>query len=231
MRLSIIIAVYNERKLLPSVLEKIYNLNLKIGKEVIVIDDCSTDGTWEWIKENLVHRKDIKIGHHDRNWGKTRAIRTGLDMATGNIVVIQDADLEYDPAELSSLLEPILEGKAKVVYGSRNLLKHKSYSLLYYLGNAFLTQLTNILYKTKITDLETCYKMFKRELMKDIKLCSSGFGFEPEFTVKVLKRGHKIYEVPIRYSARDRKEGKKLTWLDGIRTMWILVKYRFYEQV
>ncbi len=229
MKLSIIIPVYNERKFLPEVLDKIYEINLKVKKEIIVIDDCSTDGTWQWIKEYLAHREDIKIGQHDRNYGKAQAIRTGLNMATGDIVVIQDADLEYSPSELPSLLEQILQGGAKVVYGSRHLYKHKSYSFLYYLGNVFLTQLTNILYQTKITDLETCYKMFKKELIRDIELRTDGFGFEAEFTAKVLKRGYKIYEVPIRYWPRTRKEGKKLNWLDGLRALWILLKYRFVD--
>lgn len=229
MKLSIIIPVYNECTLLPQAFERVYAVDMSVEKEIIVVDDGSTDGSWKWIKENLSNRNDIKISHHDRNWGKGRAVRTGLALATGDIVVIQDADLEVNPDEFPRLLKPIVEGKAEVVYGRRNLCIYDCYSFFHYLGNISLSLLTSILYKAKIADMETCYKMFKRKVIKDIKLKSDGFEFEPEITAKILKRGYKIHQIPIKYFPRAKREGKKITWLDGIKAIWTLLKYRFVD--
>jgi glycosyltransferase involved in cell wall biosynthesis len=220
MKLSIIIPVYNEIEFLPKIIEAIKKVNLQdIVKEIIIVDDASNDGTGEWIEKYISQNPDVKFKKHNVNMGKGSAIKTAIDIATGDIIVIQDADLEYNPEDYKILLVPILEGKKQVVYGSRSLRKNKSYSYIYYFGNEVLTEITNILYETHLTDMETCYKMFTKEVVKDMHLCAKRFDFEPEFTAKVVKKGYEICEIQISYSARSREDGKKLTWKDGVKAL------------
>ncbi len=231
MKLSIIIPVYNEEKSILEVINKVKRVKLEnITKEIIIIDDFSTDNT----KEILTKLKDssLKIFFHQKNVGKGTAIRTGLKHATGDIILIQDADLEYNPIEYEKLLKPIIENKTKVVYGSRlNAIKknlQKMYKL-HYLGNLFLTIMTNILYGAKITDMETGYKVFRKEVIENINLKAKRFDFEPEITAKILKKGYKITEVPINFIGREFNEGKKITWKDGVKALYYLIKYRFTD--
>ena len=231
MKLSIIIPAYNEENSILEILDRVKKAKLDgITKEIIVIDDFSTDNT----KKILSELKDssIKIFFHQQNQGKGAAIRTGLKHATGEIILIQDADLEYNPEEYPILLKPILEDQAKVVYGSRIEVIKKNIDKMYklhYFGNIFLTIMTNMLYGSKITDMETGYKIFRKEVIKDMVLRARRFDFEPEITAKILKRGYKIKEVPIDFAARSFKEGKKITLVDGIKALFYLVKYRFLD--
>lgn len=231
MKLSIIIPVYNEEKSILEAINKVKRVKLEnITKEIIIIDDFSTDNT----KEILTKLKDssLKIFFHQKNQGKGAAIRTALKYATGDIILIQDADLEYDPIEYEKLLKPIIENETKVVYGSRlNAIKknlQKMYKL-HYLGNLFLTIMTNILYGAKITDMETGYKVFRKEVIENINLKAKRFDFEPEITAKILKKGYKITEVPINFIGRGFNEGKKITWKDGVKALYYLIKYRFTD--
>ncbi|MBI1935318.1 glycosyltransferase family 2 protein [Candidatus Woesearchaeota archaeon] len=228
-KLSIIIPVYNEAKTIRDVIEKVKNVKLKeASKELIIVDDFSGDGTRDILKR--IRDSRIKILLHPRNMGKGTAIRTGLEKATGGIILIQDADLEYDPSEYPRLLAPIIKGEADVVYGSRLQAIKKNLNKMYklhYLGNLLLTFMTNALYGAKITDMETGYKVIKREVLKKIILKSKRFDFEPEITAKILKNGYKIHEVPIKFFGRKFDEGKKITWVDGLKAAFYLVKYRF----
>ncbi|MFH1317222.1 MAG: glycosyltransferase family 2 protein [Candidatus Woesearchaeota archaeon] len=229
MKLSIIIPTYNEEKTLVEVIKRVKNVKIgNISKEIIIVDDGSRDGTRKIL--HLINDKQIKIIFHEKNKGKGAAIRTGIKNATGEIIMIQDADLEYDINEYPQLLEPILSGKASVVYGSRfiNLKKVPKYRI-HYIGNLGLTAITNLLFGGRITDMETCYKVFKAEVIKNIRLRAKRFDFEPEVTAKVLKKRIKIVEVPISYHCRDFKEGKKITWRDGIKAFFYLIKYRFVD--
>ena len=227
MKLSVIIPVYNEEKTINKVIDTVKNVKLKgIEKEIVVVDDGSKDRTYE----NIKNRKDAKLLRHAKNQGKGAAIRTGIKYATGDIIIIQDADLEYDPNEYSVLLQPIIDGKAQVVYGSRNLGRRvPSSGISYYLGGHALTLLSNILYGTRITDEPTCYKVFRAEVIKGINLKCKRFEFCPEVTAKVAKKGIKIYEVPISYHPRTKNEGKKIKWRDGFEAVWALLKYRFSD--
>ena len=228
MKLSIIIPVYNEEK---TILEIIKKVKLKkITKEIIVVDDASTDNTRKLLSK--LKNGSIKIFFHQKNQGKGAAIRTGLKHAIGDIILIQDADLEYNPKEYEKLLKPIIENKTKVVYGSRLEAIRKNLKNMYklhYVGNLFLTFLTNLLYSTNITDMETGYKVFRKEVIKDMRLRAKRFDFEPEITAKILKRGYKIKEVPIDFVGRNFNEGKKITWKDGIKALYYLIKYRFID--
>ena len=230
MKLSIIIPVYNEEKSILKVIDKVKRTNLRgITKEMLVVDDFSTDGTRK-ILEKL--KGSLKVFFHQKNMEKGAAIRTALKHATGNIILIQDADLEYDPKEYKKLLKPIIEGKTKVVYGSRFESIRKNLEKMYklhYFGNLFLTIITSILYGAKITDMETGYKVFKREVIKNMSLKAKRFDFEPEITAKILKRGYKIAEVPIDFTGRKFSEGKKITWKDGIKALFYLIMYRFTD--
>jgi len=228
MKLSVIIPVYNEEKTLTTLLSKVKKN--KFNKEIIIVNDGSYDGTKE-ILENLKDRSPhIKVFHHKKNHGKGSAIRTGLTKTTGDIIIIQDADLEYDPRDYKALILPMIKGKASVVYGTRLFsLTKKDMRTLHYLGNKFLTWITNILYRSKISDMETCYKVFKTDVIKSINLRAKRFDFEPEITAKLLKKGYKIHEVPINFKPRSFKEGKKITWKDGIKAVYYLLKYRFFD--
>ncbi len=231
MKLSIIIPAYNEENNILEITNRVKKVNLgDITKEIIIIDDFSADST----KKILSELKDssIKIFFHQQNQGKGAAIRTGLKQATGDIMLIQDADLEYNPQEYPALLKPLLENQAKVVYGSRIKTIKSNMSEMYklhYFGNVFLTIMTNILYGTKITDMETGYKVFRKEVIEGINLRARRFDFEPEITAKILKKGYKIVEVPISFAARKFEEGKKITWRDGVKALFYLVRYRFFD--
>jgi glycosyltransferase involved in cell wall biosynthesis len=244
-KLSIIIPVYNEAATLREILRRVravkvvvptgfddngtYNASLRVDKEIIVVDDGSTDGSRQILQEEET-RGGIRVFYHEHNQGKGAAVRTGFQMATGDFFIIQDADLEYDPREYRLLLQPILEGRAQVVYGSRFRGPTKAMFFMHMVGNRFLTLVTNILYDTILSDMETCYKCFRAEVIRDIPLRARGFEFEPEVTAKVLKRGHRIYEVPISYTGREFEEGKKINpWRDGLKAVWTLVKYRFVD--
>lgn len=227
MKISIIMPVYNERKTIEKILKIVRNVKLTLEKEIIVVDDGSTDGTSDILKK--IKDTSIKIIFHKKNFGKGMAVRTGLKHSTGDIIIIQDADLEYDPRDYSKLIKPILEKKTNVVYGSRFLKKPKPRYLFYYFGNILLSIFTNILYGTKITDMETCYKVFTKGVIKNIKLRAKRFDFEPEITAKIAKNGYKIYEVPIKYCSRSYKHGKKITWKDGLKAIYYLLKYRFVD--
>jgi glycosyltransferase involved in cell wall biosynthesis len=246
LKLSIIIPVYNEVDTLRELLRRVRAVkvvvptgfdidgnsgqSVRLEKEIIVIDDGSKDGSREILQEEAA-QGDLRAFYHQHNQGKGAAVRTGFQNATGDFLVIQDADLEYDPREYRLLLQPILEGRASVVYGSRfRGGPTKTMFFMHMLGNRFLTLVTNILYDTILSDMETCYKCFRSEVIRDIPLRARGFEFEPEVTAKVLKRGHRIYEVPISYTGREFEEGKKINpWRDGLKAIWTLIKYRFMD--
>ena len=229
--LSIIIPAYNEEKNILEIISRVKNVKLgSIRKEIIIVDDFSTDNTRKLLSE--LKDSSLKIFFHQKNMGKGAAIRTALKHATGGIILIQDADLEYDPAEYPKLLKPILENETKVVYGSRLSAIRKNLKNMYklhYFGNMFLTAMTNILYGAKITDMETCYKVFRKEVVRSINLKARRFDFEPEITAKILKKGYKIKEIPINFVGRKFDEGKKITWADGIKALFYLIKYRFVD--
>ncbi len=234
MKLSIVIPVYNEEKTLREILQKVEEVKLdNFEKEIIIVDDCSKDNSRKILQE-LAKKKSYKIIFHSKNQGKGAALRTGFSRATGDVILIQDADLEYDPNDYPKLLQPIIEGEAEVVYGSRfkskkgKLREHSFTYLMHSIGNAGLTIITNILYFSKLTDMETCYKAFTRRALEQIgPLRARRFDFEPEITAKFLKNGFRIKEVPINYYSRDFNEGKKITWKDGLKAALYLIKYRF----
>jgi dolichol-phosphate mannosyltransferase len=238
MKLSIIIPVFNEEKTISKILTKVIALKFQgVKKEIIVVDDGSTDKTWSKIKEQRSKNKELKLLQHKENLGKGAAVRTGIKNATGDYIIIQDADLEYDPGQIKYLLEPVLQKKAKVVYGTRlDRLPHLSGEennprfVLHFFGNRFLSLVTSILYGAWITDMETCYKLFPAKFAKKIKLKSRSFDFEPEITAKILKAGYKIKELPIVAKPRSYDEGKKLrTFHDGSIALYTLIKYRIYD--
>jgi glycosyltransferase involved in cell wall biosynthesis len=229
MKLSIVMPAYNERETLREILCQVRAVDLPgIEKEILVVDDGSTDGSREILAEEA-QAGDLHVLYHDQNRGKGAAVRTAIQQATGDLILIQDADLEYDPREYSQLIRPIVEGRVKVVYGSRFLGPRKAMLFWHMLGNKLLTLTTNILYNTILSDMETCYKCFRADVIKDIPLRSRRFDFEPEITAKVLKRGHRIFEVPISYYGREYYEGKKIGWRDGPIAFWTLIKYRFVD--
>jgi len=230
MLLSVIIPVYNERNTILKILEKVKSVKIdKIDKEIIIVDDFSTDGTREILESLKGKDEKLKIIFQKKHVGKGFAIRTALKFVEGEIVLIQDADLEYDPNEYPKLIEPILEGKAKVVYGSRVLKKNPKASIIFYIGGRFLSFLTNLLYGTNITDEPTGYKVFSTDVLKSIDLKCLGFEFCPEVTAKVAKKGYKIYEVPINYNPRSIKEGKKIRFKDALKAVFTLIKYKFID--
>jgi glycosyltransferase involved in cell wall biosynthesis len=227
MKLSVVIPVYNEKDTVLQVLDRVGKVELP--KEIIVVDDCSTDGTRE-ILQTLTPSIDLRIVLQPSNAGKGAALRAGFACVTGDIVVIQDADLEYDPAEYPNLIRPILANKADVVYGSRFLGgPHRVLLFWHSVGNHLLTILSNMLTDLNLTDMETCYKVFRADVLKKIAFRENRFGFEPEFTAKVAKARLRIYEIPISYSGRDYTEGKKIGWKDGVAALYFIFKYRFFD--
>lgn len=226
-KLSVIIPCYNEKDTVAEVIQRVRAVEL--AYEILVVDDGSTDGTRD-VLADIDPQDDLKIILHERNRGKGAAVRTGFKTATGDVFLIQDADLEYDPREYPVLLRPIEEGISDVVYGSRFLGgPRKAMFFWNMVANRTLTLVTNLLYNSILSDMETCYKVFRAEIIRDIPLRSRRFDFEPEVTAKVLKRGHRIYEVPISYNGREWDEGKKITWRDGVIALWTLIRYRFTE--
>lgn len=225
-KLSVIVPSFNEAKTIKTIISRLKKLNLKKTKlEIIVVNDASTDNT----KKILKTIKGITVITHKENKGKGAAIRAGLKHVTGDYTLIQDADLEYDPQDIISLINPVATDKAEVIYGSRFLGPHKNMLFWHFLGNKFLSFVTNILFNTTLSDMEVCYKLIPTKLIKSFNLKSDRFGFEPEITAKILKQGIRIYEVPISYSGREFSEGKKITWRDGIKAFFLLIKFRFID--
>lgn len=223
--------VYNEAKTIHEIIKKVEEAEIgDVRKELIIVDDGSKDGTREVLRD-LSQNSAYKIYFHGQNMGKGAALRTALHYATGDIVLVQDADLEYDPAEYAELIKPVIEGRADVVYGSRLTggKVARAFNFWHYLGNKLLTFITNVLYNAILSDMETCYKVFRTDVIKSFQIKSNRFDFEPEITAKVLKRKYKLYEMPISYYGRDFAEGKKITWKDGFAAVWALVKYRFVD--
>ena len=230
MKLSIIIPVFNEENTIASIIQKVQSADY--DKEIIVVDDASTDGTKD-ILQKLSQQPKLKIFYHERNRGKGAAIRTAIKNITGNITIIQDADLEYDPVDYTILLKPILDGRADVVYGSRfQGGSHRVLFFWHYLGNKLLTLFSNVMTNLNLTDMETGYKAFKSNVIKNISLSSDRFGFEPEVTAKIAhNNNYKIYEVPISYSGRDYSEGKKIGWKDGVAAIYFILKYNIQAKL
>jgi glycosyltransferase involved in cell wall biosynthesis len=223
--LSVIVPVYNERSTVAEIIRRILAVDVPLVVDLVVVDDASTDGT-DKVLQTLMD-SSVRVVTHQKNMGKGAAIRTALEHVHGDLIVIQDADLEYDPDDWPRLLDPILKHKAAVVYGSRFSGERKNMLVLHWIGNRFLSLVTNVLYSTTLSDMETCYKLFDRRVLDNMVLLSNRFDFEPEITAKVLRRGYRIYEVPISYAGREPDEGKKITWRDGFGALRALVKYRF----
>lgn len=250
MKLSVLIPCYNEIDTIQEIVDRVRAVEIRlrvrdghsgqpvtsdgtvemvVEKEIIIVDDGSRDGTRE-ILPKLAQLPGVWVYYHEQNRGKGAAVRTAIEKATGDIMLVQDADLEYDPREYPSLVQPIIEGRSQVVYGSRFLGgPRKAMFFTHMMGNKMLTLFTNLLFDTILSDMETCYKVFTRPVAQQLHLKSHGWGFDPEITAKILKRGYRIYEVPISYTGREYNEGKKISWRDGLTVMWTLLKYRLSE--
>jgi glycosyltransferase involved in cell wall biosynthesis len=228
-KLSVVVPVFNERNTLVEILRRMRSVDLPDGidREIIIVDDGSSDGTRDVLKQ--LGDSTVNVVMHDMNLGKGAALRTGFLHATGEYVLIQDADLEYDPEDWPKLLAPVVRGRARVVYGSRFTGERRNMLFFHWVGNRFLSLVTNVLYNTTLSDMETCYKLIDRQLLDGITITADRFDFEPEITAKILKRGVRIYEVPISYAGREFDEGKKITWRDGFAALWTLVKFRFRD--
>jgi glycosyltransferase involved in cell wall biosynthesis len=224
--LSVVMPVFNEIDTVEEMIRRV--LAVPVRTQLIVVDDCSTDGTRDLLNR-LQTELDFTLFLQPRNQGKGSALRRGFEAIAGEIVVIQDADLEYSPEEFPQLIDLICQGRADVVYGSRFLGRHRVFLFTHYAGNRLITLVTNLLYNTMLTDMETCYKVMRAEVLQSMQLRSDGFGIEPELTAKIFKRGYRVYEVPITYDGRGYQEGKKITWRDGVVALWVLLKYRFTE--
>jgi glycosyltransferase involved in cell wall biosynthesis len=224
--LSVVMPVYNERATIEEIIGRVMNVPMRV--ELIVVDDCSTDGTRDHLV-TLQRQHGFTLLLQDRNQGKGAALRRGFAAVTGDIVAVQDADLEYSPEEFPMLAELIIDGRADAVFGSRFLGRHRVFLFTHYLGNRILTLITNVLYNTMLTDMETCYKLMRREVLDGMNLTSNGFGIEPEITAKIFKRGFRVYEIPITYDGRSYEEGKKIGWQDGVVALWVLLKHRFTD--
>jgi glycosyltransferase involved in cell wall biosynthesis len=228
MMLSVVIPVYNERGTIEEILARVQAVNL--AEEIIIVDDGSIDGTRELLQEIIPHQKNVQLILHEKNQGKGAAVRSGIEAAGGDLILIQDADLEYDPRDYPALLAPIEEGKADVVYGSRFLGgPHRVTMFWHMVANKLLTLMTNILYNSILTDMETGYKLFRSEIIKSIPLRARRFDFEPEITAKLLKRNTRIFEVPISFNPREYSEGKKIGLKDAFQAVWALIRYRFVD--
>ncbi len=223
--MSVIVPVYNERTTVAEIVRRVRAVDLPLVIDVVIVDDGSSDGTDKVLA--AIEDSTARVISHEANRGKGAAIRTGLAHAHGDLVVIQDADLEYDPDDWSLLLDPVFRGKTHVVYGSRFTGQRKNMMPLHWIGNRFLSLVTNLLYSSTLSDMETYYKLFDRRVLEGITLVSDRFDFEPEITAKVLRRGFRIYEVPISYAGREPDEGKKITWRDGFGALQALVRFRF----
>jgi glycosyltransferase involved in cell wall biosynthesis len=226
-KLSVIVPVYNERNSVAEIVRRMRAVELPIAREIIVVDDGSFDGTRDVLKQ--LDDSTVRVVYHDTNRGKGAALRTGLGYVTGDLVLTQDADLEYDPDDWPKLLGPVLKGRATVVYGSRFTGEHRNMLFLHWMGNKFLSLVANVLYDSTLSDMETGHKLFDRRVLERLTLRSRRFDIEPELTAKVLKQGIRIYEVPISYAGRTIEEGKKITWEDGLIALWVLLKYRFVD--
>jgi glycosyltransferase involved in cell wall biosynthesis len=224
-KLSVIVPVFNERTTVVEIMRRMRAVELPIDREIVIVDDGSSDGTQQVL--NQLGDSTVKVVKHPANRGKGAAIRTALEHVTGDLVLIQDADLEYDPEDWPKLLAPIFRGKATVVYGSRFTGERRNMLFLHWMGNRMLSLTTNLLYNTTLSDMETCYKLFDRRVLDGVTIRSDRFDFEPEITAKVLRQGVRIYEVPISYTGREFDEGKKITWRDGFAALYALVKFRF----
>ena len=224
--ISIVVPVYNEARTVADVIERLIAIDLPAPREILVVNDGSTDGTRE-VLDKVAQRPELRIIHAEKNGGKGSAIRIGFAKATGTIVAIQDADLELDPAQLAELTQPILDGRTRVVYGSRFLAGRPEAPWLSIFANQVLTGTTNLLFGGRLTDMETCYKVMTREIAQSLNLESNRFDIEPEITAKLLRSGHSILELPIRFEPRSRAQGKKIGWRDGFRAIQVLFKYRF----
>jgi glycosyltransferase involved in cell wall biosynthesis len=224
--LTVVMPVFNERATVEEIVERV--LAVPVRTELIAVDDASSDGSRELL-DRLSKERGFRLLLQDRNRGKGAAVRKGIEAATGDVIIVQDADLEYSPEEYPDLLDLIEKGKADAVFGSRFIGRHRCFLFTHYLANLLLNLVTNILYNTTMTDMETCFKAIRAEVLKGMDLRSDRFGIEPEITAKLFKRGARVYEVPITYEGRDYSEGKKITWRDGFPALWTLVKYRFVD--
>ena len=227
--LSVIVPVYNERSTVAEIVRRVRAVEVPLVVDVVVVNDGSTDGTDKVLA--AIEDSTVRVINHEVNQGKGAAIRTGLANAHGDLVLVQDADLEYDPGDWPDLLAPVLKHKSYVVYGSRFTGQRKNMMPLHWAGNRFLSLVTNVLYSSTLSDMETCYKLFDRRVLEGITIVSNRFDFEPEITAKVLRRGFRIYEVPISYAGREADEGKKITWRDGFGALKALVRFRFTRNI